>query len=78
VIKEIEDLPDNARLTPEQIAELEKNLDRLLRKSLPAAKDPQTVAEAIKTLPRFRFLDQIPGGREKVIEALKKYGVPFE
>jgi hypothetical protein len=79
VIREIQRLPDDAVLTPEQAAELGKNLDRVLGKTLPAKARSgrvQDVVDLLRNDPRFRFLDQIPGGRAKIEEALRKYGAP--
>lgn len=64
-------------MTPEQAAELEKNLDRILEKTLPEkAKRGRSddVKKLFETDKRFRFLDQIRGARDKIRDAFRKSG----
>jgi hypothetical protein len=69
--------PSETRLTPEQITELNKNVERLLGRTLESAGDrghAENVARAFQ-LPRFRFLDQVPGAVERVNKALAQYNM---
>ncbi len=79
VIKGIKALPAGAKLTPTQIAELNKNIDVILSKTLPAKAasargNVQDVANLFKNDPRFRFLDQVPDALERIEAALQQYG----
>ena len=80
IIREIVSLPNNAILTAEQVVELERNLDRVLLKSLPskvATGRADEVINLINTDKRFRFLDQIPGATKKIREAFLKHGLTY-
>lgn len=77
IIKQIKALPDGAKLTAKQIAELRKNVDAILQITLPekaASGNLQWVIDLFKRDPRFRFLDQVPGAIDRIEEALRKYG----
>jgi hypothetical protein len=86
VIKGIKELPAGAKLTPEQIAELNKNIDVILNKTLPAKAASQAaktggvqdVVDLFKNDPRFRFLDQVPGSRERINDALRPHGAKLD
>ena len=70
-----------ARLTVNQIAELSKNVDAILSKSLPAKAAAGRVQDAVnlfKTDLRFRFLDQVPGAIARINDALAKFGASLE
>jgi hypothetical protein len=81
VIKEIKRLPDDAIMTVNQAAHLSRNLDALLTESLPELVkrgSAENLIRVLKTDARFRFLDQIPGGRQRIIDAFRKYGLVYE
>ena len=81
VIRDIKKLPDDATLTPEQATELGRNLDAILQKTLPGKVKSGRVEDVLKLLKtdaRFRFLDQVPGARERILDAFKKAGVEFK
>jgi RHS repeat-associated protein len=80
VINAIKALPDGARLTPQQITELGKNVDAVLRKSLPAkirSGRPQDTLNLFRSDSRFRFIDQVPGARQHIVNAFKAIGIKF-
>jgi RHS repeat-associated protein len=83
VIKSIKALPEGARLTSAQVSELSKNVDVILKKTLPAKASSsrggvQDVVNLFKTDSRFRFLDQVPGARARINDALGKYGASID
>jgi hypothetical protein len=81
VIRGIKALPDGAKLTANQAAELGKNLDAILQKTLPAkvrSGRVQDVVDLLKTDSRFRFLDQVPGGHQRIVDAFEKLGQEFK
>jgi hypothetical protein len=81
VIRGIKALPDGAKLTAKQATELGKNLDAILQKTLPAKVQSgrvQDVVNLLKTDSCFRFLDQVPGGRPRVVDAFKNFGLEFK
>lgn len=81
VIRGIKALSDGAKLTAEQVSELGKNIDVILQKTLPAKVHvgrAQDVVNLFKTDSRFRFLDQVPGGRQRIVDAFKKFGLEFK
>ena len=78
VIRTIKTLPDNAKLTAEQIVELSKNVDRLVAKSIPKLAERnlgESVRRLIKEDPRFRFLDQVPDAKERLLLALEEFDI---
>jgi hypothetical protein len=81
VIREIKTLPDGARLTANQVSQLRNNIETILSKSLPAKAARgrvQDVVNLLRTDPRFRFIDQVPGARDRIAEALKAFGTTLE
>jgi hypothetical protein len=81
VINEIKALADGARLTSRQVSELGKNIDAVLTKTLPAKFQRGRVDDVVnlfKTDLRFRFIDQVPGARQRIVEALGKFGASLE
>ena len=76
-IKSLQNLPDNAILTRNQITGLSNNINRLLSTSLPKATDPKTVLKVFQNDKRFRFIDQVQGARAKITEAFAKKGLKF-
>ncbi len=77
IIKTIMNLADDATLTPEQIEALGKNVDVILEKSLPVKADAgaiQDIVDLFQEDSRFRFLDQVPGAWDSILEALDEYG----
>lgn len=83
VIRVIKALPDNAKLSSLQIGELNKNIDVILTRTLPAKaasgrRSVQDVVDLFKNDSRFRFLDQIPGARAHINDALGKFGASLD
>ncbi len=79
VIRGIKALPDDAKLTPFPIAELDRNIDLILNKTLPAKAasargSVQDTVNLFQSDSRFQFLDQIPGAIARIEAALQKHG----
>ena len=78
VIEDLKKLPKGTKLTKKQIGELEKNLDAVLEKSLPGkvkSKRVQDIVDLLKNDLRFKHLDQVQGAKQKINDALAKYGL---
>jgi len=71
------------RLTPEQVFALQENLQAITTRSVPVArslieggKPAATVERSLQgqlNLPRFRFIDQVPGGRAAIDAILREF-----
>jgi RHS repeat-associated protein len=80
VIDGIKGLKKGARLTKEQIDALSKNLDLVLKKSLPEKVKRgrgEDIINFLRNDPRWKNLDQIPGAAAKIQEALKAHGLKW-
>ena len=81
IIRGIKALPDGAQLAEHQVAELGKNIENVLTKSLPTKIERGRVDDVVnlfKNDPRFRFIDQVPGARQRIDDALQKLGKSLE
>ena len=78
VIKKLDNpsTPGNTVLTNAERESLRKVLENVLQKSLPNNSNPLYVRDnVLRALPRFRFVDQVPGARERIATELAKYGL---
>lgn len=69
-------LPGNHTLTPNQLNALSENLKQTLTKTIPNSTTNQAIINQLSN-PRWRFIDQIPGGREAINNAIKGTGIVF-
>jgi hypothetical protein len=69
-------LSNNHILTRNQLNALSENLRQTLIKTIPNAKTSQSIINQLAN-PRWRFIDQIPGGRDAINEALKGTDIIF-
>lgn len=69
-------LASNHKLTTNQLNALSENLKQTLIKTIPNSTTNQTIINQLRN-PRWRFIDQIPRGREAINNALKGTGIVF-
>lgn len=69
-------LPNSYKLTQNQLNALSENLKQTLIKTIPNASNNQSIINQLSN-PRWRFIDQIPGGREAINSAIKDTRIVF-
>jgi hypothetical protein len=78
LIGEIQELPDDAVLNERQKAALRENVERLVRRSLPAkvaSGKLDSVQRFLREDRRWRFLSQVPEARARLAAALDGTGI---
>jgi RHS repeat-associated protein len=70
-------LPADHKLTTNQLNALSENLKLTITKTIPNASTKQAIINQLAN-PRWRFIDQIPGGRAAINQAIKGLGIIFK
>ena len=69
-------IPASQKLTPNQLNALSENLKQTITKTIPNAKTNEAIINQLSN-PRWRFIDQVPGGREAINTAIKGKNIVF-